>query len=143
MFFVPVHGSFKSWSGVVDIDLEQPAKSRVEIEIDHASVDTGFGVMAGLGMREWHIRHGHYLGVAQYPRARFASTDVRLNEGTLEIDGSLDLHGVQRAVTLTGRVELDEARRRVFRASTVIDRYDHGITMGKVLEGFGTMVRYR
>jgi polyisoprenoid-binding protein YceI len=140
MFFVPVHGSFKDWSGVIDIDLEQPAKSRVEIEIDLASVDTGFGVMAGFGMREWHIRHGHYLGVAQYPKARFVSTDVRLKEEALEIDGTLDLHGVERSITLKGRVEVDKADRRVFRASAVVDRYDHGVTMGKIFEGFGYMV---
>jgi len=140
MFLVPVNGSFKNWSGVINIDVEAPAKSLVEVEIDLASVDTGFGLMAGFGMREWHIRHGHYLGVARYPKARFVSTDVRLNAGKLEIDGTLDLHGVTRPITLKGNMELDSDKRRVFRAGAVLDRYDYNITMGKIFEGFGYMV---
>jgi polyisoprenoid-binding protein YceI len=140
MFFIPVHGSFTSWSGVVDIDLQDLPKSSVEIQIELASVDTGYGLMAGFGLREWHIRHAHYLEVTAYPTAHFRSDQVRLTDGVLEIDGMLDLHGVKRAVTLTGRVEVDEDNRRVFQASTVIDRYDYGVTMGKLFEGFGMMV---
>lgn len=140
MFFVPVNGSFKSWSGVVDIDIEDPSKSVVDVQIDLASVDTGFGGMAGFGLREWHIRHAHYLGVTQYPTAHFRSEQVRLTKDALEIDGTLDLHGVKRSVTLTGRVQVDEDERRVIQLSTELDRYDYGVAMSKLLEGFGTMV---
>lgn len=35
-----VHGRFARWAGAVELDLEDPTRSSVEVRIDAASVDT-------------------------------------------------------------------------------------------------------
>ena len=65
-----LHGRFNDFDGVFVVDRDNPANSRVEVEIDTASVDTNHAE------RDKHLRNKDFLNVEAHPKARFVSTAV-------------------------------------------------------------------
>jgi polyisoprenoid-binding protein YceI len=87
-----LRGVFHRWGGTVHIDREQPLRSRVEVWIELASIDTGSTE------RDDHLRSDEFLDVARYPRARFTGTAVAVGTDGILLRGRLDLHGVNQAI---------------------------------------------
>lgn len=87
-------GHFEALSGTLDIDEQDVRNSKVDIEIDVASIDTANDD------RDEHLRSADFFDAAKFPKMRFVSTKVRRSGKTLRIDGLLTLHGVTKAVTL-------------------------------------------
>src|SRR5690606_35039561 len=79
MMFTTVRGRFKSFSGSITVDEDEPENSSVEVEIDAASIDTG------VEDRDTHLRSADFLDVERYPTISFRSTRV---EGALDEEGS-------------------------------------------------------
>ena len=65
-----LHGRFNDFSGEFAVDRDNPANSRVEVEIDTASVDTNHAE------RDKHLRSKDFLNVDAHPKATFVSTKV-------------------------------------------------------------------
>src|SRR5262249_7237541 len=115
------------------------AKSKVEVTIDPASVDTG------VQGRDDHLRSAAFFEVETYKTAVFKSKKVTdMKDGSFTIDGVLDLHGVKKPVTLKahydGSIADDQAQMHAaFTAETEINRQDYGIDFNESLDKGGLL----
>jgi polyisoprenoid-binding protein YceI len=82
-----IRGRFRRWGGAVLVDRADPSRSRVDLWIDLASIETGSEE------RDAHVRSPEFLDVAQFPRARFVSASVEADEERIRVRGTLHLHG--------------------------------------------------
>ncbi|MEJ2321776.1 MAG: YceI family protein [Gammaproteobacteria bacterium] len=88
-------GRFNDFSGSFDYDPENPNASKIEVNIDTASIDSNHAE------RDKHLRDEDFLYVSKYPKATFVSTSYVADgpdSGTLT--GNLTLRGVTRPVTI-------------------------------------------
>ena len=116
-------GSFKQFSGAVDIVNNAPEQSRVTIEIDTESVTTD-----DEGLTK-HLKTADFFDVAKYPKAKFTSTKIEPNTAggaTHNITGDFDLHGVKKSVTFPATIQLAPDKATV-NAEFSINRKDWGI----------------
>src|SRR5512138_3983343 len=89
-----IGGRFERWGATLYINRRDPSLSSAHIWIDLASITTDDLE------RDAHVRSTEFLDVAQFPRAEFHSTDVRIADGEIIVEGTLDLHGVNRDVEM-------------------------------------------
>lgn len=143
MMFTTVRGRFKAFSGAIEVDEENPDRSRVAVEIDAATIDTG------AGDRDAHLRSGDFLEVAQHPRILFRSTRVggaHANPGDrFTVEGTLEVRGQALPVTLAATFEGIGRdpwgnERAGFTARAEIDRRDWGLQWNQALESGGILV---
>ena len=88
-------GRFDDFEGTFDFDPENPEASKVEVEIDTASVNSNHEA------RDKHLRSGDFLNVDAHPKATFKSTKVEVTgEKTAKITGDFTLNGVTKPLTL-------------------------------------------
>ena len=132
-------GRFGAFSGTLTVDAENPANSRVDVEIDAASVDT-----KDTG-RDEHLRGGDFFGTDEFPTITFRSPGVQGAGSDWTVDGDLTIKGVTRRVTLdTELVGLQRdpwGNDRVgFAATTEVNREDFGLTWNAALETGGVLV---
>ncbi len=143
MMITTVKGRFGSVSGSIVVDEKNPDRSRVEAEIDAATLDTR------TEQRDQHLRSADFLDVANHPTITFRSRKV---EGTsrepgdeFKIVGDLTIRGTTREVTLNAVYEgrgndLWGGERISFSATGKIDRRDFGLTWNQALETGGLLV---
>src|SRR5580765_9044250 len=89
-----IQGQFHRWGGRIEIDRAQPSRSEVEVWVELASIDTDSAE------RDDHVRSPEFFDVAQFPRATFKSTAIRLSDERIDVEGILDLHGIRHPVEL-------------------------------------------
>lgn len=88
-------GRFNTFTGNFSYNDNNPAKVRVEVDIDVASIDTNHAE------RDKHLRGAKFLDTDAFPKASFKSTSfVTKQDGTILLNGELTLHGVTKAITL-------------------------------------------
>lgn len=121
-------GRFNKVSGSLTIDGD-PAKSKVEIVVDAASVFTADK------KRDDHLRSPDFLNVAQFPKITFTSTAIERAGDSFEVTGDLELHGVKKSVTTTlalvgsGKHPMDPSMFLVgFTGDLAIKRTEFGLT---------------
>ena len=135
-----VRGHFRSFEAQIDIDEEQPERSRVEATIDAASIETG------VEMRDADLRSANFFDVERYPQLAFRSTRVaRRGDDRFELEGDLTIRGVTRPVTLQGEFSGPIAdpwggRRIGLTLSGEIDRDAWGLNWNQALEAGGFVV---
>lgn len=136
-----VKGSFEKHNGIVQIDDKDITKSRVEVTIDTASVNTN------VGKRDVHLRSADFFDVAKYPTMTFTSKKVsKAGKGKLKVTGDLTLHGVTKEVVLNVEGPARESKdpwgnlRTGAVASTKINRKDFGLVYNSVLETGGVAI---
>ena len=135
-----VHGRFATWSGNLELDEEDLTRSKLDVTIDAASVETREE------KRDAHLRSADFLEVDRFPYITFASTEItREGADTYRVRGVLAIHGVTRQVTLEvegGRRVADPwgGTRTGFSARTSISRKDFGLTWNMALEAGGFVV---
>ena len=143
MMFTTVRGRFKGVDGTISIDEQNPNASRVEVEIDAASIDTG------VGDRDTHLRSADFLDVQNHPKLTFRSTRVegahRKEGDHFKVTGVLTIRGNAQEVTLDCTFEgLGKdpwgAQRTGFNARTEIDRREWGLKWNQALETGGILV---
>lgn len=133
-----VRGRFTGVDATVVI-ADEPAGSTVEATIDMSSVDSGDRT------RDDHLRSPDFFDVANWPTARFRSTEVTRKGSRGTLTGELTVRDVTRSLTfevdlvgvLTDPWDNDRA---VFSASTTINREDWGLTWNMALETGGVLV---
>src|SRR5215471_7659644 len=90
-----VHGRFEKWSATFEFDEQNPANSRVSVQIDAASIDTKEP------QRDGHLKSPDFLEVEKYPNITFQSSKIKaLGDQRFQVEGDLTIHGVTRPVTL-------------------------------------------
>ena len=134
-------GQFNKVAGTVQIDDADLTRSRIEVTIDAASVDTRDA------KRDEHLRGADFFDVAKYPTITFKSTRIeKAAEGTLLATGNLTIHGVTRPVTLTVESITPPSKApwgatvRGATATGKLSRKDFGLVWNKALETGGVAV---
>jgi len=93
-FVTKVHGSFDKFGGTFDYDAKAPAKSKVNVKIDPASIDTH------VEKRDNHLRSGDFFDVTKCSEMTFKSTKVELAADKGKLYGDLTMHCVTKPVAL-------------------------------------------
>jgi len=135
-----VRGRFSKWTGSIELDEQNPAASRTEVQIDASSIDTKEE------QRDAHLRAADFLDVGKHPHILFRSTKVEAaGDSRYRMTGDLTIRGVVRPVVLdveyAGRVKDPWGGERAgFTATTSIDRKDFGLTWNQTLDAGGVVV---
>lgn len=120
-------GRFEKFGGSYVYDAANLTNSKVEVEIDTASVNSNHAE------RDKHLRSADFLNVKKYPQARFESRKVSGSDSEMVIDGQLTLNGVTRDVTIAAH-KIGEGKdpwggyRSGFSGTTELKLADYGIT---------------
>jgi polyisoprenoid-binding protein YceI len=135
-----VKGEFRV-SGAIDIDDKDITKSKINVTIDAASVNTG------VEMRDADLKSANFFDVAKFPVMTFVSKKItNMGKGKLKITGDLTLHGVTRAIVLdvdgpSAAVKDPWGKlRRGASAKAKLNRRDYGLTYNKVIESGGVVI---
>lgn len=136
-----VKGSFEKHAGVIEIDDKDITRSRVQVSIDTASINTN------LQKRDDHLRSADFFDVAKYPTMTFVSKKVaKAGKDKLKVAGDLTLHGVTKQVVLDVEGPTKESKdpwgniRKGVTATTKINRKDFGLVWNAALETGGVAV---
>lgn len=134
-----VHGRFAKWTGTVNLDEQDPARSVVEVRIDAASVDTQ------VGDRDAHLKSADFLDVANHPELTFRSRRIEKSGEGYRVTGDLTIRGTTREVVLdaeyAGLAKDPWGNQRAgFSAKAALDRRDFGLVWNAALEAGGVLV---
>lgn len=136
-----VKGEFAKYSGNVEIDDQDLAKSKVNVTIDTASITTG------VTKRDEHLKSADFFDVAKYPTITFVSKKVKkAGANHLKVYGFLTIHGVTREAVLDVEGPTKAFKdpwgniKRGASATTKINRKDYGLTWNAALETGGVAV---
>jgi polyisoprenoid-binding protein YceI len=138
MLVSKVRGRFTKWTGRLELDEQDLTRSRVDVEIDVASLDTHEP------QRDAHLRSGDFFEVDKHPRIVFKSKRVEdKGKDRLAVTGDLTIRGVTREIVLDvergGVVAKDPwgKRRAGFTATAKINRKEFGVSYNQVLDQGG------
>jgi polyisoprenoid-binding protein YceI len=134
-----VDGAFREYSGKVLLDEKDLTKSKVELTIQVASVDTG------VPDRDKHLRNGDFFDAEKHPTITFKSTKVTKAGKAFKITGDMTIRGVTKSVTLDAT--LSEAvtspwgkQVRGAKITGKLNRLDYGVSWNKALDKGGIAV---
>lgn len=134
-------GQFEKFSGTIDIDEQNPENTKVDIQIDAASINTR------QPDRDAHLRSPDFLDAPTYPYITFKSKKVQQTSGnTAKLVGDLTIRDITKEVTLD--VNYEGQRKSPFgpflaagfNAETTISRKEWGLTWNGLVEGGGVLV---
>ena len=103
LMFSKVRGSFGKWSGTLALDLADLTKSKVNVEIDTASIASNDE------KRDAHLRSADFFDAEKFPQMTFTSSSVAASGKQLKVTGDLPLHGVKKQIVLSEE-EMKKAR---------------------------------
>ncbi|MBA2950810.1 YceI family protein [Streptomyces himalayensis] len=135
-----VRGAFADYRSDLYFDGEQPSRSRAELVIRVASVDTG------VEQRDAHLVGTDFFNANRYPEMVFRSTSTVYEGGdSYRMTGDLTIRGITRPVeldlTYLGSVrDAFGYERAGFDGTTTIDRTEWGLVYNQRLEAGGSMV---
>lgn len=127
---VEIPGYFRDFTGSVNYDAKDVARSTVEFSAKTASVDTG------VSARDNHLKTPDFFDVANNPDITFKSTKVEKRGKQWMLTGDFTLRGVTKSLTfpfeISGFLPATErgAARMGFTAETKINRRDFGVNYG-------------
>ncbi len=88
-------GRFNRFEGDFFYDEKKPETAWLKIEIDTASIDSNHA------KRDKHLRGVEFLGVKEFPKAKFVSTNYKENpDGSGVMMGDFTLRGITRGITI-------------------------------------------
>lgn len=135
-----VRGRFAKFDGTLVIG-ETPEQSKVEVDVDAASIDTG------VAMRDDHLRNNDFLDAPTYPKLTLKSTGVtKVTDTEWKLAADLTVRGVTKPVVFdleyhgTGAGMQPGSEVIAFSASAEIDRRDFGVVFNGILEGGAIVV---
>ena len=133
MGLIDVPGFFRDFTGTVNFDSADPAKSTVEFKAMVTSVDTG---VAG---RDGHLRRADFFDAEKFPEMTFKSTSVSKKGNGWIVNGDLTMRGVTKPVSIPFEVtgflpggERSGAKIGIA-GETKINRRDFGVNYGSNL----------
>lgn len=140
MMISKVRGSFEKFGGSIDFDETNPADSKVDVQIDAASISTRDD------QRDGHLRSPDFLDAENFPTITFASKRVEKNGGNSgKLIGDLTIRGVSKEVVLdvayAGQAKSPWGTTSAgFSATTSVDRKEWGLNWNQALETGGILV---
>ena len=131
MGMMNVKGVFEKFKGTVDIDEADISRSKVDVTIETASINTD------INMRDNHLRSADFLDVAKYPTMTFVSTkvDAGSDKEKMRVTGNLTIKGVTKPVVLLvdGLKGLPADLKRSASATATVNRQDFGVSWGMII----------
>lgn len=97
------NGSFKQFSGTIDVVNNSPEQSRVNIDIQTSSVVTDDDGLTN------HLKTPDFFDVARFPKATFTSTKIEPNTSngvTHTVTGNFELHGIKKSVSFPAAIQI-------------------------------------
>ena len=140
MMISNVRGRFESFTGEVNFDEENPANTKVEVQIDANSIDTREP------NRNNHLRSQDFLYAEKYPYLTFRSKRVEVTgKNRARLVGDLTVRDITREVTLdveySGQAKSPWGTTSAgFSASGSLNRKDWDLTWNQALETGGVLV---
>jgi polyisoprenoid-binding protein YceI len=117
-------GSFKKFTGKIELVPNSVPDSRVSIDIDTASVETDTPELTA------HLKTPDFFDVAKYPKATFVSTKIESNTSaggnSYTVTGNFDLHGQSKSISFPATIEVTPDK-ATMNAEFAINRKDFGI----------------
>ena len=140
MMISNVRGQFQKVNGSVEFDEAQPANTRVDVQIEAASVNTKEE------KRDTHLKSPDFFAAEKYPYLTFKSKRVEVKDAQhARLIGDLTIRDVTREVAL--EVEYNGSAKSPwgtmsagFSAKTSIKRKDWGLNWNVALETGGWLV---
>jgi polyisoprenoid-binding protein YceI len=136
-----VKGNFNKYTGTVDLNEKNITKSKVDVNIETASVNTN------VQKRDDDLKSSNFFDVAKYPAMTFVSKKVaKAGKDKLKVTGDLTLHGITKEVVLNVEGPSKESKdpwgniRKGATATATINRKDFGLNWNKALETGGVLV---
>ena len=136
-----VKGVFEKFKGTVFIDENDVSKSKVDVSIEMASLNTN------IAKRDEHLRSADFFDVAKFPFMTFVSTKVeKAGVDKLKVTGNLTIKDVTKSIILnvegpTGEIKSPQGDvRRGASAAATVNRQDFGVTWNKKIFGGGVVV---
>lgn len=92
-----LYGRFNDFDGSFEIDRSNLENSKINVDIDVTSIDSNHAE------RDKHLRAEEFLYVDKYPKAKFVSTVLKLNDDGKSgiLTGDLTLRGVTKPVDIS------------------------------------------
>ena len=140
MMVTNVMGQVKGIKGTIDIDDKDLTKSKVDVTLDIATINTQNE------KRDNHLRSPDFFDTQKFPVIKFVSTKVVKTADGLKVTGDLTIRGTTKQVDLNVDGPTAEVKdpwgkkKRGFSATTKINRKDFGVSWNKTLDGGGIMV---
>lgn len=136
-----VKGVFERFSGNLNLDDKEITRSKVDVTIDTASLNTN------IQKRDEDLRSANFFEVAKFPAMTFTSTKVeKVGSNKLKITGNLTIKGISHPIVLDVDGLTPEIKdpwggiRRGASAATTINRRDFGLTWNKTMDNGGVVV---
>lgn len=117
------NGSFKQFTGAINLVNSAVEGSRVSIDIKTPSVVTDEDALTK------HLQTPDFFDVAKYPKATFTSTKIEAaNAGgaTHNVTGNFELHGIKKSITFPATIQVAPDSVSV-NAEFAINRKDFGL----------------
>jgi polyisoprenoid-binding protein YceI len=131
MGFMNVKGVFEKFKGTADIDTTDITKSKVDVSIEIASINTG------IGRRDNDLRSPNFFDAAKFPAMTFVSTKIEAgtDKDKLKVTGNLTIKGVTKEVVLNveGPKRLKGDLKLGASATAAVNRQDFGVSSGAVI----------
>jgi polyisoprenoid-binding protein YceI len=140
MVITKVRGRFLKWEGTLVLDEQDWSKSRVEVSIDAASINTSDE------KRDGHLKSADFLDAEKFPKLTFKSTKVEKASGDkLKVTGDLTIRDVTKSVTLDvellGKAKDPWGNNKIaFNGKVAIQREEFGAKWNQALETGGLLV---
>lgn len=135
-----VRGTFDEFTATGLIDADDPSKSKINVSIDVASVDTG------VEQRDEHLRTNDFFDTPNHPKLSFESTSIEaVDASNFRVIGDLTVKETTKSVTfdleLTGPVTDPWSNTRIgLEGSLKVNRKDWGLNWNTALEAGGVLV---
>ena len=127
-----VEGKFNQFEGTINVD-SKIEKSKVELNVDTASVDTG------VTKRDDHLKSPDFFDSKKFPKMTFTSTKISQNEDEITLTGTLKIKDKSKEVTIVakylGEVKDGYGQQKIaFKGKTKINRKEFGLTWSQAVE---------
>ncbi|KUO17966.1 YceI family protein [Streptomyces dysideae] len=135
-----VKGKFLDFSGSLQLDGSDPAKSTASIDVKMESIDTGSAD------RDGHLKSADFFKADEFPTMTFRSTKAEaLGGDDYRITGDLEILGVTKPLTIdlefNGSAKDPFGNERIgFEGKAEILRSEWGLTWNAALETGGVLV---
>lgn len=127
-----LRAKFPAVSGSLEVDPEDPLRSKLDVRIEAASVLTGHP------RQEEFMRSESWLDVEHHPHITFLGQGIEVRNGGFTVRGELTLKGVTRAIEIPfefhGVVSDPWGLRAGFTSRFSIDRRVFGITWDRIFD---------
>jgi polyisoprenoid-binding protein YceI len=121
-------GEFKGLKGTIKFDAANLKDSKFVVSIDVATINTGNG------MKNTHAMSEKWLDATKFPLITFTSKEINKVASGYEAKGTLDMHGVQKEITLPFTFE-----NNVFKGGFSVNRMDYNINTAEPNHGSQVM----